>query len=263
MKIISWNIKWIDRYEIKEREKRLNENKKRVRVAKDIIEKFNPDVLSLLEADISENIKIEGYNKEYIDRNYLYKYKGYKSGIVVYIKNDYKYSICEKVLNEIKENKVGCFLPIKIEKDNECFNCFFVWTTVKDGENGKYEPYGYRRFDEILNSYKFKETLEFIDGRKNDVIIIGDFNLVSDYKDDKDKVKIENWIKIKNSLENIELNWMQNNKKTFYDRINDYCFVSKSLSENSTFDVGNNSFGKISSDHNMIEIKVKHAPLDE
>ena len=184
MKIISWNINWIHK-NINKNQNRIEENEKRVKVAIDIIQEFNPDILSLLEAGISESPEIEGYNKICLDRKYIYN--GYKNGIVVYIKNDYKYRIDEDVLKEIKAKNVGCFLPITIYKYNEFFNCFFVWTTVKNRENGQYVPYGYNRIKEIL---ELEKTVEFLNAKEKNVIFIGDFNLVSNHKNSQNKQEI-------------------------------------------------------------------------
>ncbi|MDG5470520.1 hypothetical protein P6709_02085 [Jeotgalibacillus sp. ET6] len=254
MKIISWNIKWENKCENKN-SNRIEENEKRVKVANNIIEDFRPDILSLLEAGLSECPEIRGYHKVMLDRKHMFR--TYRNGIVLYINNEYKYEICKEVLKEFIDNKMACFLPVKIQKGKESFNSFFVWTTTRNGKEAN-EPYGYNRFNEILTSGKFKKTLEFIDGNKNDVIIIGDFNLVSNHRDENKQKK---WLEIKSGFETIGLQWVENNISTYYKVINDHCFISDRLRKKLILEVGDNKIGNIISDHNIINVQIQNKIL--
>ncbi|MEB2299083.1 endonuclease/exonuclease/phosphatase family protein [Lysinibacillus xylanilyticus] len=253
MEIISWNIDWS--YNSKSEDPdRIIKNEEKVIIAKDILETFEPkpDILSLLEAGISKSPDIKGYKKICLDRKYMYD--GYKNGIVVYVKNDYEVEVCQEVLKEIKDNVIACFFSVKIQKGKLSFNCLFVWVTTKTKQEQN-EAYGYKRFNGILNSGKFKKTLEFINGNINDVIVIGDFNLVSNHKDDLEKQR--KWEQIKGDFEKLGLQWVENYKNTFYSVTNDHCFLSKILIEKSVLSVRNNKVNKTVSDHNIINIKIK------
>lgn len=254
MKIVSWNIDWIDKGR-NQNPNRIKENEERVIVANDVLEKFKPDILSLLEAGISKSPDIKGYKKICLDRKYMHC--TYRNGIVVYVKDDYEVEVCQEVLKEIKDKRLACFLPVKIQKDKVFFNCMFVWVTIKTKQE-QYEAYGYTRFDEILNSNSddFKKTLEFINGNINNVIVIGDFNLVSNHKNDTEKQN--KWKSIKGSFEKIGLQWLENNINTYNGIvINDHCFLGAKLSEKSILEVGSNKVGKIISDHNIIDIQIQ------
>ena len=232
MNIVSWNIKWMGRNETKERnEYRIKNNHKRSEIAKELLEiksliNSEIDVLALLEAgnDIAPNV--DGYKKIFRDRKTDAGLM-FQNGILLYVKEKFKAEINDEVLKEFNENKIGCFLPVILEEKGEKYNCLFVWTTVKyKGE----KFYGFKRFEEILNKQSFPNTKEFLNGKNNNVIIIGDFNIVypGDENNSYYKKRKEDWDKLIKLMNESSLHWIENKEITFGESaINDHCFVSE------------------------------------
>lgn len=261
IKIASWNIDWI----ISPKEDIIKENKDKLKIAKHLAKNYEYDVIALLEADSDKNVqlKIEGYKKFYCSRNF--KNEKYNwNGILLYVKECYSPCACEKVLDEFENNKSSCFLPLIITINDEIFHCLFVWTlqSQKEWEKGGQAPYGFNRFNDILTDDKFEKTQEFINGRKQNVIVIGDFNVVSNYKEDlAHTTRIRFWKKLNKMMESYDLHWIENTKGTFVDNlINDHCFVSKNLSDLTTLNVGEKSYGGVESDHNLICLTINNQP---
>lgn len=259
MKICSWNIGWTHankkkRENNEEKELRIRKNNKRATVAEAILNAEKADVLTLLESGDAYSPDILGYKKFFLDRKYLYK--GFNNGILLYIKECYSPVVCEESLQEFKDNKIGCFLPITLTGNEGTLNCLFVWTTMKYGENGETDPYGFNRFNEIFFTTNFPKTKEFIDGNKNNVIIIGDFNIV--YKENDIKLdRKKRWQTLIKLMEDSGLLWMKNVENTFNNNIiNDHCFVSIKLHPKTNLVVGNDSYEEIKSDHRMITINI-------
>lgn len=190
------------------------------------------DVISLIEASDKYAPNIGGYRKLFCDRKYTYN--KYRNGILLYIKDEYNPQVCNEVRKELIDNKIACFMPMTIDKNNEILHCFFVWSTVKNGEDGNREPYGYYRFDEIFKEKEFVKTRQFLDGEKYNVIVIGDFNITVEKKD--------NWKKFIFLMKKCGLKWVENKNKTCGSVTNDHCFVSGKLHSKSNVKVGKNNY---------------------
>lgn len=266
MNIDSWNIKWnkankkMTDYEI---DKVVQDNKNKLLVAEQLVK--DSDVFSFLEADSDWNAhkEVEGYKMIFCGRNYSNKLHNW-NGILLYVKECYEPRVNKEVLKEFEANDSSCFLPVSITNDNEVFNCLFVWTVAKyiTGKYGKpveEEYYGYNRFNEIMCSHSkkdFKKTREFINGKKNNVIIIGDCNVLYP-KSNTDFHRWALWNSLLEMMDTYSLRRLKNNKSTFKDIfINDYCFVSKSLYEQAKLDVKENKYGNVKSDHNLLSLMI-------
>lgn len=266
VEMASWNIKWnwADKEMTeKETEKVVRENKNKLLVAEQLVEYY--DIVSLLEADSNQDahMNLEGYKMIFSGRNYSSKLYNW-NGILLYIKECYNPVVNEEVLKEFETNNSSCFLPVNITINNENINCLFVWTIAKyikdsQGKHIAEDYYGFNRLYELLSNEgasNFKRAREFIDGSKNNVIIIGDFNMY--FPVDRNNIqRIDNWNRFIDLMKDFSLNRVASNKLTFGLSINDYCFVSKSLYGRAKSDVKEKKFGDVVSDHNLLNLTLK------
>ena len=267
MNIVSWNKGWI--FGRVGNEKRMKKNIENSLISEELLKNrevldVEPDILALLEAGVKDGLednilKIQGYKGFFGDRE---KYVGgikYINGILLYIKDEYNPDICLESQKEFKENNIECFLPITLEVDCIKYNCLFVWATQK--YYGQ-EFYGFNNFKEILDTEardnNFKETRKFLDGKENNVIIIGDFNIVypKNLETRKDKTREKQWKKLTKIMnEDYNLKWVENTIPTYEDSIiNDHCFVSEDLHDSFKLEVKERKYGNVKSDHNLIVV---------
>ena len=243
MKISFWNVRWKQQYNIKSK------------IAENLLTHEGSDFFGFSEVNDKRVPEIEGYNWFHENRKNITSYADNDRGILVYAKQSQNVEICMEVQEELRKNELSCFLPLKMATDNDrCLNCLYVWTIQKKTEQSDYMiPYGYNRFNEMLNQSAETQTYNFLDGFKNNVVIIGDFNMVYSKHDVNSRLSTfkergNRWDKLCEKMHNKGLYWIGNteptflrknkkNKTSYYSTI-DHCFMSINFKDANEFKLG-------------------------